>query len=339
MSTPLLDTLGRPVRVLRISVTDRCNLRCTYCMPAEVYGERFRFLPRAEVLTYEETTRLARLFVEAGAVKLRITGGEPLVRADVDRLVGMLAALPGVEDLTLTTNGLLLAKHAKRLAAAGLRRLTVSLDSLDAEVFGRMNGRGASPQQVLDGIAAAQAAGLGPVKVNAVVERGVNEHTVLDMVEHFRGTGVTVRFIEYMDVGTLNAWDRSRVVPSRELLARIDERWPVEPVEPAYRGEVAERYRFTDGAGEVGFISSVTQPFCADCTRVRLSPEGKVFTCLFASDGTDLRAPLRAGEDDAALAGRIAGLWRARADRYSELRAGLGGASRERRVEMYQIGG
>jgi cyclic pyranopterin phosphate synthase len=339
VSAPLVDTLGRPVRDLRISVTDRCNLRCTYCMPAEVYGERFHFLPRAEVLSFEETARLARLFVAAGAVKLRITGGEPLVRADVDRLVGMLAALPGVEDLTLTTNGLLLAQHAQRLAAAGLRRLTVSLDSLDPAVFGRMNGRGASPQQVLDGIAAAQAAGLGPVKVNAVVERGVNEHTVLDMVEHFRGTGVSVRFIEYMDVGTLNAWDRSRVVPSRELLARIGERWPVEPVEPAYRGEVAERYRFLDGAGEVGFISSVTQPFCADCTRVRLSPDGKVFTCLFASDGTDLRAPLRAGEDDAALAARIAGLWRARADRYSEQRAGLAGAGRERRVEMYRIGG
>ncbi|MEK9658547.1 MAG: GTP 3',8-cyclase MoaA [Chloroflexota bacterium] len=339
MSGGLVDTLGRPVRDLRISVTDRCNLRCTYCMPAEVYGERFHFLPRAEVLSFKETARLARLFVEAGAVKLRITGGEPLVRADVDRLVAMLAAIPGVEDLTLTTNGLLLAQRAERLAAAGLRRLTVSLDSLDPAVFGRMNGRGASPQQVLDGIRAAQAAGLGPVKVNAVVERGVNEHTAVDMVEHFRGTGVSVRFIEYMDVGTLNAWDRSRVVPSAELLTAIDARWPVEAVEPAYRGEVAERYRFTDGAGEVGFISSVTQPFCADCTRVRLSPDGKVFTCLFATDGTDLRAPLRAGEDDSALAARIAGLWRARADRYSELRADLAGAGRERRVEMYRIGG
>ena len=338
----LTDTLGRPVRDLRISITDRCNFRCTYCMPAEIFGERYTFLPREAILSYEEIARLTRLFVDLGVSKVRITGGEPLVRRNVERLVEMLDRIDGIDDLTLTTNGYLLAEQAEALYAAGLRRVTVSLDSLDPQVFGAMNGRGYSPEAVLGGIAAAERAGLAPVKINAVVERGVNDHTVLDMVRRFKGSGHIVRFIEYMDVGNLNGWRREQVVPSADLVERISAVYPIEPLAPNYRGEVAERWRFVDGDGEIGFISSVTQPFCGDCTRVRLSPEGRMLTCLFALSGPDLMAPLRGGESDDELRERIAGVWRARDDRYSELRAGLlrdGGEPAKRKIEMYQIGG
>ena len=332
------DTLGRPVHDLRISVTDRCNFRCPYCMPAHVYGERYHFLPKQEILTYEEITRLTKLFVGLGVRKVRLTGGEPLVRSGVHKLVAMLAKVQGIEDLTVTTNGYLLAEQAKQLKDAGLHRVTVSLDSLDAEVFSALNGRGVTPERVLEGIEAAAALGLSPIKVNAVVIRGVNDHTVLDLARRFKGTGQIVRFIEYMDVGNLNGWRRDQVVPSAELVARINAVFPIEPLEPNYQGEVAERYRYMDGSGEVGFISSVTQPFCGDCTRVRLSPEGEVITCLFASKGTDLKGPLRSGATDDELRDILAGLWRVRTDRYSEQRASMAGAG-SRKIEMYHIGG
>ena len=335
-----IDTLGRPLHDLRISVTDRCNFRCTYCMPAELFGERYHFLPRAELLTYEEIARLSAIFVGFGVSKVRVTGGEPLVRRDVDTLVGMLHRIGGVEDLTLTTNGVLLPEYAGRLKAAGLDRVTVSLDSLDPEVFGEMNGKGVGPDAVLAGIDAAERAGLRPIKVNTVVERGVNDHTVLDVARHFKGTGRIVRFIEYMDVGNVNGWKRERVVPSSELASMIDAVFPIEPLEPGYRGEVAERWRYRDGDGEIGFISSVTQPFCGDCTRIRLSPDGRVYTCLFASVGHDLKAPLRSGASDDELRETIAALWRVRDDRYSEQRAALNAAGDARhKIEMFQIGG
>ena len=337
MPDTLKDTFGRRIHDLRISVTDRCNYRCPYCMPAEVFGERYHFLPRAEVLSYEEITRLTRIFVSLGVEKVRITGGEPLVRQDVVELVAQLSRLEGVDDLTLTTNGYLLAEHAEGLKQAGLKRITVSLDSLDPEVYAQMNGRRFDPSRTLAGIAAAERVGITPVKINAVVERGVNDHTALDLARHFKGSGHILRFIEFMDVGNLNAWDRSRVVPSAELVALIDAGSPIEPVSPNYAGEVAERWRYVDGSGEIGFISSVTQPFCTGCTRARLSPEGKLFTCLFASDGHDLKTPLRAGATDDELRVLIAGIWVGRSDRYSELRAETGSSARK--VEMYQIGG
>lgn len=331
------DAFGRPVRDLRISVTDRCNFRCSYCMPAEVYGERYRFLPREEILSYEEIARLAGLFVELGVTKLRITGGEPLVRQDVHRLAALLDEIPGVEDLTLTTNGYLLAEQAAALRAAGLRRVTVSLDSLDPEVFGRMNGKGYRPEAVLEGIAAAEREGFAPIKINAVIERGVNDQGALGLVRRFKGTGHVVRFIEYMDVGNVNGWRRDQVVPSAELVERVNAVFPIEPAAPNYAGEVAERWRFRDGDGEIGFISSVTQPFCRDCNRARLTPQGELVTCLFASSGTDLKGPLRSGEGDAELRDRIAGVWRARTDRYSELRAAQ--PEPRRKIEMFQVGG
>ena len=336
-SVSVADALGRPIRDLRISVTDRCNFRCSYCMPAEVYGERYRFLPREEILSYEETARLARLFVELGVTKLRITGGEPLVRQDVHRLAALLDEIPGVEDLTLTTNGYLLAEQAADLRAAGLRRVTVSLDSLDPETFGRMNGKGYGPEAVLEGVAAAEREGFAPIKINAVIERGVNDQGALDLVRHFKGTGHVVRFIEYMDVGNVNGWRRDQVVPSAELVDRVNAVFPIEPVAPNYAGEVAERWRFRDGDGEIGFVSSVTQPFCRDCNRARLTPQGELVTCLFASSGTDLKAPLRSGSTDAELRDRIAGVWRARTDRYSELRAAR--PEPRRKIEMFQVGG
>ncbi len=332
-----IDTLGRPLHDLRISVTDRCNFRCTYCMPEELFGERYHFLPRAELLTYEEIARLTAIFVGFGVSKVRVTGGEPLVRRDVDALVGMLHRTAGVEDLTLTTNGVLLPEQADKLKAAGLDRVTVSLDSLDPEVFGEMNGKGVAPEAVLAGIDAAARAGLHPIKVNTVVERGVNDHTVVDVARHFKGTGHIVRFIEYMDVGNVNGWERGRVVPSSELASAIDAVFPIEPLEPGYRGEVAERWRYRDGDGEIGFISSVTQPFCGDCTRVRISPEGRVYTCLFATKGHDFRALLRAGKTDDEVAAFLRSVWKVRDDRYSELRAtatpGLP------KVEMFYVGG
>ena len=322
MPVPLtvLDTLNRPMRDLRISVTDRCNFRCTYCMPKEVYGANHAFLPRSEILDFEEIERVVRASVSLGVRKVRLTGGEPLVRRNLETLVRMLAAVPGIEDLTLTTNASLLAAKARLLADAGLHRVTVSLDALDDETFMRMNDVGFPVSRVLDGIAAAEAAGLGPVKVNTVVRRGVNEHAIGDLADHFRGTGTTVRFIEYMDVGHSNGWRLDDVVPAAEIVDRIGARWPLEPLDPDYRGEVARRYRYRDGAGEIGVISSVTQPFCGDCTRARLSADGHLYTCLFAVAGHDLRGLLRGGASDAHLADALRGIWTGRADRYSELR-------------------
>lgn len=334
------DRLGRPVRDLRISVTDRCNFRCPYCMPAEQFGERYRFLPRPEILSFEEIERLAGLFARLGVTKVRLTGGEPLLRRDLPELVRRLARVPGVRDLALTTNGFLLGDHAPALAEAGLQRVTVSLDSHDEEVFRRMSGQASGPARVFAGIEAAAAAGLTPVKINTVVQRGVNDAGIVELARRFRGTGSVPRFIEYMDVGTRNGWDRSQVVPAREVVERIDAVFPLEPVDAAYRGEVAERWRYRDGAGEIGVIASVTQPFCGDCTRARLSAEGSLVTCLFASGGVDLKAPMRAGEDDAALLERIAGRWRDRRDRYSEARSEAGReAAPDDRIEMFRIGG
>jgi len=332
------DTLGRPLRDLRISVTDRCNFRCPYCMPRERFHEHYRFLKTAERLSFDEIVRLTRLFMQLGVQKLRITGGEPLLRAGLSELIGDLTTLPGVDDIALTTNGVLLAQHAVELRAAGLQRVTVSLDSLDPAVFARMAGDLGSPAEVLEGIAAAQRAGLAPIKINVVVQRGVNEHTVLPLVEHFRGSGVIVRLIEYMDVGTRNDWQLAQVVPSRELVSLINARWPISALGRQYRAEVAERYAFADGQGELGFISSVSQPFCSDCSRARLSSDGVLYTCLFATQGLDLRAPLRAGASDAELLEAIRGCWEKRGDRYSELRGtvALPGAPR---IEMNQLGG
>ena len=337
-----VDTLDRPIRDLRISVTDRCNFRCTYCMPREVYGRDFAFLPRAELLTFEEITRLARLFVDLGVQKVRLTGGEPLLRRDLPGLVAMLAALPGVRDLTLTTNGSLLARHASALAEAGLRRISVSLDSLEDDVFARLNDAAFPVSAVLDGIAAAEAAGLRPIKVNMVVRRGVNEDSVLPMARHFRERGHILRLIEYMDVGHTNGWRMADVVPAAELLEMIDAEMPLVAMPPKYSGEVASRWAYRDGGGEVGVIASVSRPFCADCTRARLTADGELYTCLFATTGHDLRGPLRAGADDAVLRDVIGRVWRSRDDRYSELRS-LATAELGRvdsgRVEMSRIGG
>jgi GTP 3',8-cyclase len=334
-----LDRRGRALHDLRISVMDRCNFRCPYCMPKEQFHEHYRFLRSQERLSFDEIVRLARMFADLGVRKLRLTGGEPLLRANLADLVGDLSAIPQIEDIALTTNGVLLARHAVDLHANGLRRVTVSLDTLDPEVFARMSGGFALLDQVLEGIHAALAAGLSPVKINAVIERGVNEHTALALVERFRGMPVIVRFIEFMDVGNRNAWRPDMVVPSRELAARIHERWPIKPISENYRGEVAKRWRFEDGAGEIGFISSVTQPFCGDCTRARLSSEGRFYTCLFATQGLDLRAALRAGAADADLERMIRGTWSARTDRYSELRDQLRQDQSGKKIEMYYIGG
>jgi GTP 3',8-cyclase len=335
-----LDRLGRPLHDLRISVMDRCNFRCPYCMPKEQFHEHYRFLKSQERLSFEEIARLARLFASLGVKKLRLTGGEPLLRNNLADLVGDLTDIPGVDDIALTTNGVLLGQHAVDLHANGLRRVTVSLDTLDKDVFTRMSGGFAALDQVLGGIDAAIAVGLTPVKINAVIERGLNDHTALDLVERFRGSPVIVRFIEFMDVGNRNKWRPELVVPSRELAARIHERWPMQPVSQNYQGEVAQRWRFDDGAGEVGFISSVSQPFCGACSRARLSSEGKFYTCLFATHGLDLRAPLRAGATDAELLQMIQGTWLSRTDRYSELREELRRTEPEtKKIEMNYIGG
>ena len=331
-----LDRLGRPLRDLRISVTDRCNFRCRYCMPRELFGADFAFLPRSEILTFEEIARLARIFAAHGVQKIRLTGGEPTLRADLPALAGMLHEIPGL-DIAMTTNGSLLTQMAEPLAKAGLNRVTVSLDSTDDAVFRAMNDVNFPVARVIEGIEAAQAAGLAPIKVNAVVKRGVNDHTVVDLARFIRDRGLILRYIEYMDVGTKNGWRMDDVVSGAEVVAMINEAMPLEPVEAAYRGEVAKRWRYRDGSGEVGIITSVTQPFCGDCTRARLSAEGSIYTCLFAAQGTDFRAMLREGASDEAIGARIREVWGLRADRYSELRSE---ATTDRpRIEMSYIGG
>ncbi len=308
------------MRDLRVSVTDRCNFRCVYCMPKEVFGRDHAFLPRAEILDFEEIERVVRASVALGVRKVRLTGGEPLVRRGIEKLVAILRSVEGIEDLTLTTNASLLSDRAQALADAGLDRVTVSLDALDDATFQAMNDVGFPVSRVLDGIAAAESAGLGPIKINAVIRRGLNEHAIVDLAEHFRGTDATVRFIEYMDVGASNGWRLDDVVPAAEVVATIGARWPLEPVASDYRGEVAQRYRYRDGGGEIGVISSVTQPFCGDCTRARLSADGQLFTCLFASAGHDLRELIRSGADDQVLQEALRRIWTGRDDRYSELR-------------------
>ena len=335
------DRFGRALRDLRISVTDRCNFRCPYCMPAEVFGRDFAFLPKELVLSFEEIERLARVFVELGVGKLRITGGEPLVRRDLPVLISSLAAIRNPEgepvDLTLTTNGSALRALAGPLAAAGLQRITVSLDSLDDEVFGSMNGVDFPVSKVLDGITAAREAGLTPIKVNTVVRRGMNEDSVLPLARWAREEGLILRFIEYMDVGHSNGWRLDDVVPAEEIVSLIDAEMPLEPVPAQYRGEVAGRYRYVDGTGELGVIASVTRPFCGDCTRARLSAEGSLYTCLFAVAGTDLKGPMRAGASDAELADLVRSVWSIRADRYSELRSEA--TEKLPKVEMFALGG
>ena len=333
----LADRFGRPLRDLRISVTDRCNFRCRYCMPREVFGADFEFLPRDEILTFEEIARLAGIAAQLGVCKIRLTGGEPTLRADLPGLVRLLREAAPAVELAMTTNGSRLTTLAAPLAEAGLDRVTVSLDTLDDATFRAMNDADFPVALVLEGIAAAEAAGLAPIKVNAVVKRGVNDAGVAELARRFKGTGTVLRFIEYMDVGVTNGWRLDDVVPARELVERIDAALPIEPVEPSYRGEVAKRWRYRDGAGEIGFITSVSAPFCGDCTRARISADGSLYTCLFAVAGTDLRAPLREGADDAALAALLAGVWREREDRYSEIRS----AATEDlpRIEMSYIGG
>lgn len=340
------DALGRPLHDLRISVTDRCNFRCVYCMPKEVFDKDYEYLPHGDLLSFEEITRVARLFVAHGVEKLRLTGGEPLLRKNLEKLVAMLRAIPTPSgrplDLTLTTNGSILARKARALADAGLDRVTVSLDAIDDAVFRRMNDVDFAVSDVLHGIDAAHAAGLGPVKVNMVVKGGTNDDQILPMARHFKGSPTILRFIEFMDVGASNGWNMGEVVPSQEVVRRISAEMPLAPVAANYSGETATRWRYLDGGGEVGMISSVTQAFCGDCTRLRLSTEGKLYTCLFATRGHDLRALLRKGHSDLELGGAIAQLWRGRADRYSETRTaatGVGQRDGERKVEMSYIGG
>jgi cyclic pyranopterin phosphate synthase len=332
---PLADTRGRPLRDLRISVTDRCNFRCTYCMPRQVFDADYKFLPHAAILSFEEIARLAGIFVGLGVRKIRLTGGEPLLRKGLPGLVAMLAPLGA--DLTLTTNGSTLVKHAAALKEAGLNRITVSLDSLDEATFRAMNDADFPVEKVLDGISAAANAGFAPVKINMVVKRGVNDHQIVDVARHWRDSGHILRFIEFMDVGSTNGWRMDDVIPSAEVVRRIAEAFPLEPAEPNYPGEVAERWRYTDGAGEIGVISSVTQAFCSECNRMRLSTEGSLYTCLFAQQGHDLKALLRGGADDDAIRDSIAAVWRSREDRYSEIRTAE--TAKIRKVEMSYIGG
>jgi len=332
-----LDSLGRPLRDLRISVTDRCNFRCTYCMPREIFGPGFQFLRRDEVLSFEEIAQLARIMVPLGVRKIRLTGGEPLVRRDLELLIAMLSKIPGVEDLTLTTNGSLLAAKAATLKKAGLQRVTVSLDSLDDSVFMAMNDVDFPVARVLEAIDAAAKAGLTPIKVNMVVKRGVNEGSIVDMARHFRSSGHILRFIEYMDVGHTNGWQMKDVITADEIVRAVDGQWPLEPIAPNYPGEVATRWSYRDGAGEIGIIPSVTVPFCGACTRARLSAEGQLYTCLFATKGHDLRELLRSGRSDEEIGAALAAIWHVRDDRYSELRSGetIGLP----KVEMSHIGG
>jgi cyclic pyranopterin phosphate synthase len=336
----LVDSFGRPLRDLRISVTDRCNFRCPFCMPGDIFGEAYHFVPRAEVLTFEEIVRLAHIFAKLGVRKIRLTGGEPLLRNELEVLVGQLAGLKGIEDIALTTNGLLLSEKATALKKAGLHRVTVSLHSIDDDIFGKMNGRGFNTKKVLEGIEKAQEVGLTPIKINVVVQRGVDEHAIVELARYFRESGHIVRFIEYMDVGNLNGWRMEHVVPADEIVRAINAEMPLEPLERNYQSEVSLRYRYKDGSGEVGVIASVTEPFCGDCSRVRLSAEGKIYTCLFANSGNDLRGPLRSGASDEQLEGIIRAIWGVRSDRYSELRTtetALEGQNKK--VEMFEVGG
>ncbi|MFN9141630.1 MAG: GTP 3',8-cyclase MoaA [Betaproteobacteria bacterium] len=337
----LADRLGRPLRDLRISVTDRCNFRCTYCMPKEVFDQDYRFLPHADLLSFEEITRLARVFIDHGVEKIRLTGGEPLLRRNLERLIEMLARLTTRDgrplDLTLTTNGSILGRKARSLVEAGLRRVTVSLDAFDDAVFKRMNDVDFPVTDVLEGIEAAAAAGLAPIKVNMVVKRGVNDHEIVPLARHFKGSGHVLRFIEFMDVGSTNGWKMDDVVPSAEVVARLDAAFGVRALDANYSGEVAERWGYADGSGEIGVISSVTRAFCSDCTRARLSTEGKLYLCLFAQQGYDLRELVRGGASDGQLSTVIGRIWRARADRYSEIRSEA--TVREKKIEMSYIGG
>ncbi len=340
--TMITDTLSRPLRDLRISVTDRCNFRCVYCMPREIFGPGYAFVPRKDLLTLEEIARIATVFARIGMRKVRITGGEPLIRRNLEHLVEMINAIDGVEDISLTTNGsMLTARRAADLKKAGLRRLTVSLDALDDETFKKINDVDYPAARVLDGIENARTAGFSDIKVNAVIRNGLNEHAVMDLVKHFRGSGCIVRFIEYMDVGETNGWNLDDVIPAEQLVDQINAQFPLEPINPNYRGEVAKRWRYRDGGGEIGFITSVTQSFCGECSRARLSAVGEVYTCLFASQGHDLRELLRSGADDEALLSRVTQIWTGRDDRYSELR-GLNvplPVSGRGKVEMSHIGG
>ena len=334
------DALGRPLHDLRISLLDRCNFRCPYCMPESEFHADYEFLMRSQRLSHAEILRIAAVATDLGVSKIRLTGGEPLLDKKLPELMTGIAALPGVEDLALTTNAMLLAPIAQTLADAGLHRVTVSLDSLDPDVFRTMSGGRGDLDQVLAGIEAAERAGLAPIKINVVVQRGVNEHTVLDLLEHFRGSNHIVRLIEFMDVGNRNGWRMDQVVPSKELLGRVQSRWPVRPVGRNYPGEVARRYEYVDAQGEIGFISSVTEPFCGSCSRARLSADGVLYTCLFATQGTDLREPIRNGADDDELADILSRIWLQRADRYSELRRpDVAEHHAQSKVEMYRIGG
>lgn len=334
----VLDQFQRPLKDLRISVTDKCNFRCPYCMPIEVYGDDYEFSPKAHVLSFEEIARLAAICVKLGVEKIRLTGGEPLLRKNLPELVSQLAAIPGLKDLTLTTNGWFLAEHAQALKRAGLHRITVSVDSLDEQVFGALNGRGYGVGRVLEGLDAALAAGLTPLKVNAVIKRGQNEDSILSLARHFKGTGVTVRYIEFMDVGNRNGWRPEEVVSAEQIVNTIDGEMPLEPVGANYKGEVATRHRYRDGSGEIGVISSITQPFCGDCSRARLSTDGELLTCLFAYKGARLRDVMREGASDEELLQLIRATWNARTDRYSEEREWRATAGRPK-IEMYRIGG
>ena len=336
----LIDKFKRPLQDIRISVTDRCNFRCPYCMPSEIFGERYQFLPKEEILSFEEITRLTKILVGFGVNKIRITGGEPLLRTDLHKLIKQLSEIDNALDITLTTNGFLLKDNAELLKDSGLKRITVSLDSLADDVFRKMNGRNFGIERVLEGIDAATKANLSPLKINAVVQKNVNDHTLVDLAKYFKGTGHIVRFIEYMDVGNKNGWELDEVVPANDILALIDQEMPLEPIDPNYPGEVARRYRYKDGQGEIGIIASVSQPFCGDCSRARLSTDGALYTCLFASRGLNLRDTLRSGGTDTELESMIKDVWQSRTDKYSEERsASIITDSSEPKIEMYQIGG
>ena len=336
----LIDKFKRPLQDIRISVTDRCNFRCPYCMPSEIFGERYQFLPKEEILSFEEITRLTKILVGFGVNKIRITGGEPLLRTDLHKLIKQLSEIDNALDITLTTNGFLLKDNAELLKDSGLKRITVSLDSLADDVFRKMNGRNFGIERVLEGIDAATKANLSPLKINAVVQKNVNDHTLVDLAKYFKGTGHIVRFIEYMDVGNKNGWELDEVVPANDILALIDQEMPLEPIDPNYRGEVARRYRYKDGQGEIGIIASVSQPFCGDCSRARLSTDGSLYTCLFASRGLNLRDTMRSGGTDTELESMIKDVWQSRTDKYSEERsASITTDPSEPKIEMYQIGG